>query len=102
MALIQDNHVVKQLASATSNPALSNTVLPRTAKGRASWPIARKCKQGDGISEFHKYLPNLALRVVCLAKIKYSNCEKHGPTNSHTDSFYSIETQSLEPTGFRQ
>src|ERR1700738_5054376 len=37
MALIQDNHVVKQVASATSNPALSNTVLPRTAKGRASW-----------------------------------------------------------------
>jgi hypothetical protein len=26
MALIQDNHVVKQVASATSNPALSNTV----------------------------------------------------------------------------
>src|SRR6266850_1894422 len=37
MALIQDNHVVKQVASATSHPALSNTVLPRTAKGRASW-----------------------------------------------------------------
>jgi len=25
----------------------------------------------------------------------YSNCEKHEPTNSHTDSCYSIETQSL-------
>src|SRR6266481_5477345 len=37
MALIQDNHVVQQVASATSHPALSNTVLPRTAKGRASW-----------------------------------------------------------------
>src|SRR5436190_16564844 len=37
MALVQDNHVVKQVASATSNPPLRNTVLPRTAKGRASW-----------------------------------------------------------------
>src|SRR5947208_4159554 len=37
MPLIQDNHVVQQVASATSHPALSNTVLPRTAKGRASW-----------------------------------------------------------------
>ena len=35
MALIQDNHVVQQVASATSHPTLSNTVLPRTAKGRA-------------------------------------------------------------------
>src|SRR6202162_1336391 len=35
MALSQDDHMVKQVASATSNPALSNTVLP--AKGRASW-----------------------------------------------------------------
>jgi len=30
-----------------------------------------------------------------------SNCEKHGPTNSHTDSCYSIETQSLAPMSFR-
>src|SRR5467141_3732323 len=30
----------------------------------------------------------------------YSNCEKHGPTNSHTDSCYSIETQNLEPMWF--
>src|SRR6516164_7132147 len=37
MPLIQDDHVVQQVASATSHPALSNTVLPRTAKGRASW-----------------------------------------------------------------
>src|ERR1700682_4107765 len=37
MPLIQDDHVVKQVSSTTSNPALSNTVLPRTAKGRASW-----------------------------------------------------------------
>jgi len=37
MPLIQDNHVVQQVASATSHPALSNTVLPRTAKGRANW-----------------------------------------------------------------
>jgi len=37
MPLIQDDHVVQQVASATSHPALRNTVLPRTAKGRASW-----------------------------------------------------------------
>src|SRR6516162_8884312 len=33
MPLIQDYHVVQQVASATSHPTLSNTVLPRTAKG---------------------------------------------------------------------
>jgi hypothetical protein len=37
MPLIQDDRVVKQILPATSNPSLSNTVLPRTAKGRASW-----------------------------------------------------------------
>src|SRR6516164_1374902 len=37
MPLIQDDHVVQQVASATSYPALSDTVLPRTAKGRARW-----------------------------------------------------------------
>jgi putative transposase len=30
-----------------------------------------------------------------------SNCEKHGPTNSRTDSCYSTATQSLEPRWFR-
>ena len=35
--LIQDDHVVQQVASTTSNPALSNTVLPRTAKASAGW-----------------------------------------------------------------
>jgi hypothetical protein len=37
MPLIQYDHVVQQVASATSRPALRNTALPRTAKGRASW-----------------------------------------------------------------
>src|SRR3974390_1646720 len=37
MPLIEDDHVVQQVASAPSHPALSNTVLPRTAKGRARW-----------------------------------------------------------------
>src|SRR5437660_11189664 len=37
MPLIQDDHVVQQVATATSHPTLSNTVLPRTAKGRGSW-----------------------------------------------------------------
>src|SRR6266481_2154701 len=37
MPLIQDDHVVKPVALATSHLTLSNTVLPRTAKGRANW-----------------------------------------------------------------
>ena len=37
MPLIQDDLVVQQVASATSHPALNNTVLPRTAKDRARW-----------------------------------------------------------------
>src|SRR5271169_6633409 len=37
MPLIHDDHVIKQVASATSHRALRNTVLPRTAKSRASW-----------------------------------------------------------------
>src|SRR6516164_6459852 len=36
MPLIQDDHVVQQVAPAIS-PTLSNTVLPRTAKGCAGW-----------------------------------------------------------------
>ena len=37
MPLIHDDHVIQQVASATSDPALSYTVLLRTAKGRARW-----------------------------------------------------------------
>src|SRR5664279_2978659 len=37
MPLIQDDHVVQQVAPATSYPALRNPVLPWTAKGSASW-----------------------------------------------------------------
>ena len=37
MPLIQDDHVVQRVASANSHPTLRNTVLPRTAKGRAGW-----------------------------------------------------------------
>src|ERR1700732_218688 len=37
MSLIHNDHVVQQVASATSDPALRNTVLPRTTKGRARW-----------------------------------------------------------------
>src|ERR1700745_2148298 len=37
MPLVQDDHVVQQVASATSHPALRDTVLPRTTKGRARW-----------------------------------------------------------------
>jgi hypothetical protein len=37
LQLMQDDHVVQQVAPATSNPALRNTVLPWTAKGSAGW-----------------------------------------------------------------
>src|ERR1700722_9141456 len=37
MPLIQDDHVIQQIAPATSNPALRHTVLPRTAKGSSGW-----------------------------------------------------------------
>ena len=35
MPLIQEDHVVQQVAPATSHPALRNRVLPGTAKGSA-------------------------------------------------------------------
>src|ERR1700758_4511005 len=35
MSLVQDDHVIQQVASAASYPTLRNAVLPRTAKGRA-------------------------------------------------------------------
>jgi hypothetical protein len=41
MPFIQDDHVVKQVAPATSHPTLSYTVLPRAAKGGASWLASR-------------------------------------------------------------
>jgi len=37
MPLIYDNHVVQQVAPATSNPALRNPVLPWAAKSSAGW-----------------------------------------------------------------
>src|ERR1700687_1514268 len=49
MPLIQDDHVVQQVASATSNPALRNTVLARTAKGRASWLTSHVPHSRNGI-----------------------------------------------------
>jgi hypothetical protein len=35
MPFVEDDYVVKQVSSTTSNPALSDTVLPRTTKGNA-------------------------------------------------------------------
>src|SRR5260370_27715014 len=37
MPFVEDDHVFQQISSATSNPTLSDTVLPRTAKGSAGW-----------------------------------------------------------------
>src|SRR2546430_1996322 len=51
--LIQDDHVVKQVASATSRPALSNTVLPGTAKGRANWLASHVLHSRNHIGSKH-------------------------------------------------
>ena len=40
MPFVQDDYVVKRVSSATSNPALSDTVLPRTVKSKAGWLAA--------------------------------------------------------------
>jgi hypothetical protein len=37
MPFVEDNYVIKQVSSTTSNPALRNTVLPRAPEGNASW-----------------------------------------------------------------
>ena len=47
MPLIQDDHVVKQVAPATPNPALSHPILPRTTKGSAGWAGFRSLVQPE-------------------------------------------------------
>ena len=37
MPFVEDDHVFEQISSATPNPTLGDTVLPRTAKGSACW-----------------------------------------------------------------
>ena len=37
MPFVEDNYVIKQVSSTTSNPALRNTVLPRAPEGNTSW-----------------------------------------------------------------
>jgi hypothetical protein len=59
MLLIQDDHVVQQVASATSHPALRNPVLPRTAKGRASWLAS--------------HVPHSRKHLVCLANCNFAS-----------------------------
>ena len=60
MPLIQDDHVVKQIVPAAFHPAFGNTVLPRTAKGRASWlssdaPHSRNHSIHDSMWHNHVY-----------------------------------------------
>src|SRR5262250_625583 len=46
MPLVEDDHVVEQIASTTSHPTLRHSVLPRTAKGgahgQASYPFGEQ------------------------------------------------------------
>jgi hypothetical protein len=47
--LIQDDHVVQQVSSATPDPALRDTVLPRTSKGGADRFCALLLNRSDDV-----------------------------------------------------
>ncbi|MFZ0771761.1 MAG: hypothetical protein WCA49_09980 [Candidatus Sulfotelmatobacter sp.] len=47
MPLIQDDYAVQQVASATPHPALSNPVLPRTAKGSSHGRASHRPHRGQ-------------------------------------------------------
>ena len=83
MPLIQDDHVVQQVAAATSHPALRNTVLPRTAKGRASWLASH-------VPHSRKHLGSVRLLVgPCFSQLLYN--PKCSGISRH------IEMQDLPP-----
>ncbi len=47
MALIEDDHVIQQVTSATPDPALRDTVLPRTTEGSPNWLAAHVFRSGN-------------------------------------------------------
>jgi len=47
--LVQDDHVVQQVSSATPDPALRDTVLPRTAKGSPGGLTSQVSHSGNHI-----------------------------------------------------
>jgi len=49
MPLVQDDHVVEQLPTHTPNPALRDTVLPRTSKGDADKFCALLLNRSDDV-----------------------------------------------------
>src|SRR5207253_11339968 len=49
MPLIEHDHVIQQVSSATPDPALSNTVLPWTAKGSAYRLASQVFRTGDHV-----------------------------------------------------
>src|SRR6266436_3452632 len=61
MPLIQDDHVVKQVASATSHPTLSNTVLPRTDTRCSPGRILSSHTEDQGANLFADTLPSSCL-----------------------------------------
>jgi hypothetical protein len=50
MPLIEDNHVIQQVAAATPNPALGDAVLPRAAEGCANWLASQVLRGKDDIA----------------------------------------------------
>jgi len=48
--LVQDDHVIQQVSSATPDPALSDTVLPWTAEGSADGLASQVSHSGNYIS----------------------------------------------------
>src|SRR6266403_3573652 len=61
MPLVQDDHVVKQVASATSHPTLSNTVLPRTDTRSQPGRILSSHTEDQGANLFADTLPSSCL-----------------------------------------
>ncbi len=61
MPLVQDDHVVKQVASATSHPTLSNTVLPRTDTRCSPGRILSSHTEDQGANLFADTLPSSCL-----------------------------------------
>jgi len=50
MPLIANNHVIRQVAAATRDPALGDAILPRAADGRANWLVPQDFCGRDDIS----------------------------------------------------
>ena len=94
MPLIQDDHMVQQIVPAASHPAFSDTVLPRTAKGRASC-LASDVRHsrnhiGSKLCVSVEYQESMRLRVgPCFSQLLYD--PKSSGISRH------LEMQDLSP-----